>query len=227
MTVITYSSAAGRIEKKIQVLEDSSSSGNVPEPLSESPGPRIMLDHFENQILESCEVKGRRRTDEEDQKPEEEVAGGNLQRRRQQWGRGVDEERVKTGQREAARMRNRNCPKGNRKNKGEEKEQSSTDGLKSLSPGETRGEIKQCEKRTRRRTQLPARVCASLPPNASREGRNMATGGRQTFLWIALLILSLCPNPASSQVRVALKSHFFLIRGCGGRIVNAVTPGFR
>lgn len=214
MTVITYSSAAGRIEKKIQVLEDPSSTGNVPEPLSESLGPRTMLVHFENQILDSREVKGRRWTKEkENQKTEEEVAGGNLQKRRQTWGRRVGKERVKTGQREEVWMKNRNYPKGNLKNRGEGKYQNKTDVLKILSAGETKDDIKQWQKMTRKRKHFSAFLCSFPLKNATKAGRNMAMRWRQTFLWIALLILSLCLNPASSQVRVAFKSHFlFLIQ---------------
>lgn len=208
MTVITYSSAAGRIEKKIQVLEDPSSSGNVPEPLPDSLGPRTTLDHFESQTLEQREVKGQRWTKEEDQKTEEVVAGGNLQRRRQTQGRRVGKERVKTGQTEEVWMENTNYPKGNDKNRREGKDQSKTSVLKILSAGETRGEIRQWEKMTMSGKHSPDFVRLFPLKNASKEGRNM-----ETFLWIALLILSLCLNPASSQVRVALKSHFlFLIQ---------------
>uniref|UniRef100_UPI0037E7E888 usherin n=1 Tax=Semicossyphus pulcher TaxID=241346 RepID=UPI0037E7E888 len=57
MTVITYSSAAGRFPKKIQVLERPPDSGNVPEPLSEILEPRTMPDPSEILVLESSGVK--------------------------------------------------------------------------------------------------------------------------------------------------------------------------
>lgn len=215
MTVIAYSSAAGRIQKKMQVLEGPTSSGNVPGPLLESLEPRTMLDHYESQIHG---VKGQRWIKEKkDQKTKEGVAGGHLERKRQICGEGVSKERVTTGEREKLwslwKMKIRNYPKGSGKNRGKEKDQSKTDVLEILSAAETKGEIKQWEKRTRKRKHLSTFSCLFLLINVTKEGRNMGMRWRQSFLWIALLFLSLSVNPASSQVRVAFKSHFlFLIQ---------------
>ncbi|TKS69913.1 Usherin Usher syndrome type IIa protein [Collichthys lucidus] len=81
MTVITYSSAAGRLPKEIQVLEHPCDSGNVPVPLFEIVEPRTMLDPTENPTREPCGVKGQRRIEQE-----RGAKGGIVKRRRQTWG---------------------------------------------------------------------------------------------------------------------------------------------
>ncbi|XP_071778073.2 usherin [Centroberyx gerrardi] len=59
MTVITYSSAAGRLPKEIQVLEHSSAARNVPEPPSEILEPWNIPEPWENPTQESCRGKGK------------------------------------------------------------------------------------------------------------------------------------------------------------------------
>lgn len=206
MTVITYSSVAGGIEEKIQVLEDPSSSGNVSEPLLESLEPGNMSDHPENQILESCGVKGRRWTKEmEDRKTEEGTAAGNVQRKRETWGRGV----IKDGQREEVWIKFTTDPSGKYSREGKDPRKTG----EMLSAGEINGEIKQWDKTMQKKTRVPASYCVFPLKTVPNEGRSVRMRWPQTFLWAALLVLSQCPNGASSQVRVALESHFlFLIQ---------------
>lgn len=61
MTVITYSSAAGRLPEEILVLQHPLASGNVLEPPSEIVEPQAMPDPSEDPLPEPRGVKGWRR----------------------------------------------------------------------------------------------------------------------------------------------------------------------
>ncbi|XP_010791101.1 usherin [Notothenia coriiceps] len=98
MTVITYSSAAGRFPRKIQVLEHPSALGNVPETLSKIGEPRTMLGPLENPTPEYCGVKGQRWIDQRDN--EGGVAGEKAKRKRQTWRTGVSREKMERRRRE-------------------------------------------------------------------------------------------------------------------------------
>lgn len=218
MTVITYASAAGRLPKEIQVLEHPSASGNAPELLSEILEPRTTLNPSENQILESWRVKGQRRTKEtESGKTEGGAKRGNLRGKRQTWGRGVRREGTKRGGREElCSLRKRVIGKdlkGSGKNGVEGKDKSKTDVSGILSAAQTEGEIKQCEKMMRIRKSWPVLLGLFLLKKMTEERgkrEENVTGMRRhhLFLWLALLLLSLCLKPASSQVRVAFESQF-------------------
>lgn len=199
MTVITYSSAAGRLPKEIQVFEHPSASGDAPEPLSEIPEPRTMPDPSGNPIQESCGVKGQGwigQRDEETWKS-------------QTWGRGVSTKRMKGGKREEwCNLRNkreeeveeelksgRECVEGRRKSK--------TDVSSILSAA------KQKEERMGKRKRwsvfpLP-RHLKNITAGEAKRGKN--TTWHHIFVWLILLLFSLCLTPASSQVRVAFKSQ--------------------
>ncbi|XP_030271338.1 usherin [Sparus aurata] len=191
MTVITYSSAAGRLPKEIQVFEHPSASGDAPEPLSEIPEPRTMPDPSGNPIQESCGVKGQGwigQRDEETWKS-------------QTWGRGVSTKRMKGGKREEwCNLRNkreeeveeelksgRECVEGRRKSK--------TDVSSILSAA------KQKEERMGKRKRwsvfpLP-RHLKNITAGEAKRGKN--TTWHHIFVWLILLLFSLCLTPASSQ----------------------------
>lgn len=213
MTVITYSSAAGRLPKEIQVPEHPFASGNVPGPPSEILEPRTMQDPSQNPSLASCGVKGQRRIEQGD--GERRATGEAVKRRRQTWGRGVGRERMNRGRREEqCNLRNkckevrtelksgRECVEGRHK----------TDVRGILSAAETEGEIKQKEERMGKRERWPVSPGPFHLKNTAegevKRGKNMSKGMRwhHIFLWLILLLFSLCPKPASAQVRVALKS---------------------
>ncbi|XP_039982949.1 usherin [Xiphias gladius] len=209
MTVITYASAAGRLPKEIQVLEHPSASGNAPELLSEILEPRTTLNPSENQILESWRVKGQRRTKEtESGKTKGGAKRGNLRGKRQTWGRGVRREGTKRGGRaELCSLWKRVIGKdlkGSGKNGVEGKDKGKTDVSGILSAAQTEGEIKQCEKMMRIRKSWPVLLGLFLLKKMTEERgkrEENVTGMRRhhLFLWLALLLLSLCLKPASSQ----------------------------
>lgn len=218
MTVITYSSAAGRLLKEIQVLGHPSASGNVPECLSEILEPWAMLDPVENLTVGSCGVRGRRWIEEnEDWKTEGGASRGNLQRKRQTWGRGVGRESMKRGGREELcnllKRVIRKDSKGSWTNGVKGKDNSKTDVSGILSAVKTEGEIEQWEKMRRKRQSWPSILWLfvlkkTTEEEVKREKNIVGMKGHHFFLWLALLVLSLCLKPASSQVRVAFKSLF-------------------
>ncbi|XP_029281914.1 LOW QUALITY PROTEIN: usherin [Cottoperca gobio] len=202
MTVITYSSPAGRFRKEIQVLGHPSAPGNVAEPLPEIGEPRTTLDPSENSIPESCGVKGQRWIDQRDD--EGGAEGEKAKRKRQTWGRGVSRERMQRGRREEqCNLRN----KCNKKVVGkymERKDKSKTyvsgfSGI--LSAAETEGEIKQTEKRMGKRKMWPVSSWPFHLKNITERGKAMMRTMRwnKILLRFILLVFTLCPKPASSQ----------------------------
>lgn len=206
MTVITYSSTAGSPLKEIQVLEHPSLSGNVAEPLSKIVEPWTMLNPSKNQTLEFCRVKGQKWI------KQREAKGEKVKSKRETWGRGVS--RMKRGRREEqCNLRNkyhkevrkdlksgRECVEGRYKNK--------TDDSGTLSEAERA--IKQKEKGKRKRWPvfpLPFHL-KNISDEEVKRGKNTMKGMRwhHVFLWL-ILLFSLCPKPASSQVRAAFKRH--------------------
>lgn len=220
MTVITYSSAAGRFPKKIQVLEHPSACGNVPEPLSETLEPQVMLDHSENPIREPCGVKGQRWIGDE-----RGAKGEKARSKRQTWARGVSGERMDGGRREEqCNLRNK-CNKEVGKNLKSGREcvegalKSKTDVSEILSVAETQGEIERREQGMGKKKRWPVFIwpfhLRNITEGEVERGKNVMKGMRRhhIFLWLILLLYSLCPIPASSQVRVAFESQLsFLIQ---------------
>lgn len=206
MTVITYSSAAGRLPKEIQVLEHPCDSGNVPVPLSEIVEPRSMLDPSENPIREPFGVKGQRWIEQGDERGAE---GEKVKRRRQRLVRGFTRERMNRGRREKqCNLRNK-CNKEVRKSGRE-----CVEGRhKTRTDVSWTGEIKQREggmgKRKRRPVFPRPFHLNNITEGEVKSGTITMEAMRRhhIFLWFTLLLFSLCPNPASSQVRVAFKSH--------------------
>lgn len=210
MTVITYSSAAGRLPKEIQVLEHPCDSGNVPVPLFEIVEPRTMLDPSENPTREPCGVKGQRRIEQGDD--ERGAKGGIVKRRRQTWVRGFSRERMNRGRREEqCNLRNK-CNKQVRKTLKSGRE--CVEGRhKSRTDVSWTGEIKRREERMGERRRWPVFPrpfhLNNITEGEVKSGTITMKGMRRhhIFLWFALLLFSLCPKPASSQVRVAFKSQ--------------------
>ncbi|TDH17235.1 hypothetical protein EPR50_G00006290 [Perca flavescens] len=208
MTVITYSSVAGRLPKEIQVLEHPSAPENVAEPRFLEP--QTMQDPLENPILESLGVKGQRWM--EQREDEGETKGEKAKRNRQTWSRGVSRERMERVRREEqCNLRNK-CNKKVRKDlksggKLNEsgglngKHESKTDVSGILPAAETEGEIKQTEKRMAKRKTMPVFSWLFHLKNITETVENMMKGMRwhQIFLWLTLLLFSLCPKSASSQ----------------------------
>ncbi|XP_019935888.2 usherin isoform X2 [Paralichthys olivaceus] len=195
MTVITYSSDAGRHLEKIQVLERPEASGNVPESQSQEP-----LDPPEDLMLESCGVRGQSWTEEkEEQETKAGAKRGNLQRKGQTWSRGVQKERLKKGGRED-RSVIRNKSKGSDKNGIKEKDKSKSDASGILSAAEMEG-----EKMGRKRKSWPVSLWMFLLKRITEEKVNrgkrvMGMRRWRIFLWLPLLLLlSLSLKPASSQ----------------------------
>ncbi|XP_044201958.1 usherin [Thunnus albacares] len=202
MTAITYSSTARRPPKEIQVLEHPSASRNVPEPVSKSLDPRNMQEQPQNQILDSCGVKGRKWCEEKGGRKNE---GGKLQRKRQTWGRGVSKERMKRGGKE--QRGNRKIGKDRKGSWGERvdgKDKSETDVSGILSVAERDDETKQSEKWMEKRKSWSAFLWKFPLKNSTAEEmkkeKNIMKGMRHghIFLWLPLFFLSLCPKPASS-----------------------------
>lgn len=209
MTVITYSSTAGSPLKEIQVLEHPSASGNVAEPLSNIAEPWTMLDPSKNPTLEFCGVKGQKWIEQREAK------GKKVKSKRETWGRGVS--RMKRGRREEqCNLRDkyhkevrkdlksgRECVEGRHKSK--------TDDSGTLSEAE--GAIKQKEKKKGKRKRWPVFPLPFHLKNISegevKRGKSTMKGMRwhHVFLWLILLLFSMCPETASSQVRVAFKRH--------------------
>ncbi|XP_070842368.1 usherin [Chaetodon trifascialis] len=209
MTVITYSSAAGRLPKEIQVLEHPFASGNVPEPLSEILEPQTTPHPSENPSLVSGGVKGQRWTEHRDD--EGRAKGEKAKRRWQTWGRGVSGERMNRGRREEpCNLRNK-CNKevrtdlksGRESVEGSHKSKTDISGI--LSAAETEGEIKQEDGRmaTRKSWLVSPRpfYLKNITEGEVKRGKNMMKGVRwhHIFLWLILLLFSLCPEAASAQ----------------------------
>ena len=206
MTVITYSSAAGRLPKEIQVLEHPLASGNVPEPLSEVLDPRTMLDPSENPILDSCGVKGQRWIEQRDNERR-----GKVRRKRQRWGRWVNRESQWCNLRNKCNKEVRKDLKSGREC-AEGRHKSRTDVFGILSAAETEGKIEQREERMEKRKTWPVFPrpfhLKHITEGEVKREKNMMMRWHHIFLWLILLLFSLCPKPASSQVRGAVKSQF-------------------
>ncbi|XP_078016774.1 usherin [Epinephelus lanceolatus] len=209
MTVITYSSAAGRLPKKIQVLEHPSAPENVAEPLSELLEPRTMLDPSENPILDTCGVKGQGWIEQRDDQGG--AKGEKVKRKRQTWGRGVRTEEMDGGRRGEQFNLRKKCNRkvGEDLKSGEKcvvgKHKSKADVSGILSASETEGVIKQMDKRMGKRKKWPVfpwmlHLKSFIEGEEKRE-KKMMKGIRwhRVILWLILLLFSLCATPASSQ----------------------------
>lgn len=221
MTVITYSSAAERLPKEIQVLEHPSTSRNVPEPPAEILKPWTILEPMENQIQDSCGVKGHRWIEQRGILRGAEEEG--VKRKRQTCGSRVSGERINEERRDEQFNLKNKCNKDVRKDlkcvrecvEEGHKSRKYVSGL--LSADETEGEIKQIEEMKEKRRRRPVFPWPFHLENITegkeerkKRGKNMVKRKRwhHIFLWLILLLFSLCPKPASSQVRVALKREF-------------------
>ncbi|XP_041646715.1 usherin [Cheilinus undulatus] len=194
MTVITYSSAAGRFPKEIQVREHLPASGNALEPLSGILEPQTML----LSSLGSGEVIGQKWME-----LRKEERGVKERKRRPAWSRRVNREKMNRNRCEEQRdLRNKcqkenqifltKCVKGDNKNS------------MNISGNLLQGEVKHREKMLEERQTWPACVpvhLKSIPKGDLKRGKNIMTRMKphRIFLWITLLLYSMCATPASSQ----------------------------
>nr|XP_046239587.1 usherin [Scatophagus argus] len=206
MTVMTYSGTAARRPKKIPVLGHLSTSENVAEPLFNTEEPRTMLDPLENPSLESGGVKGQGWIEQRANEGEE------VKRKRQTWGSRVSSESMNGGRRERQWNFRNKCTKQVRKDlqSGREcmggRHTTGTDLFGVLSAAETEREIKRKEEKREKMKNWPVFSqpfhLKSITEGEVKRGKNIMKGtrGHHIFLWlILLLLLSLCPKPASSQ----------------------------
>lgn len=166
----------------MQILQHPSAFGNVPESL-----PGIL----EKPFLDSCGVRGHRCTKVEgDQKTREDMMGG----RKESTTAGERKEECDLLKR---KIRITNMWKGK-------------DNTASVIPlaADWEYDVKQWEEGTRKRKCLPAFSWLILLQITTKEERRMRW--HRAVFWFALIILCLSLKPASSQVRVAFKSHFHL-----------------
>ncbi|KAM7423873.1 hypothetical protein PAMA_000303 [Pampus argenteus] len=190
MAAITYSSTAQRPLKEIQVLEHLSASENVPELMSEILEPHKIQE--ENPILESCGGKCREKQGLKDEGGGAE--GGKLQRKRQTGGTGVTKERMKRGGKK--QLSNRIVGKDLKINWGK--------WVKAKERGR-QDEIKLREKWMEKDKSWSPFLWRFPLKNGTEAGgkkeKNIMKGMRHhlIFLCLPILVLSLCPKPASSQ----------------------------
>ncbi|XP_056269140.1 usherin isoform X3 [Pseudoliparis swirei] len=204
MTGITYSSAAGRLPKEIQVLEHPSSPGNVAEPPFKILEPSTTLDPSENPVPESCRVKGQRWLEHTGNE-----GGAKAEPQRHRWGRGVSK-RMERGRREEPCDLGIKCNKdinkylnnGGKCAKGKDNSTTDVCGISGiLSTAETDGEREKREKRMRERKTWPVSPWPLYLKVITGRRENMMKRMKwhHLFIWFTLLLFSLCPTPASSQ----------------------------
>ncbi|XP_060897032.1 usherin [Labrus mixtus] len=185
MTVITYSSTAGRLPKEIQVLGHSPAPENVLEPLAKIPEPQTMLESIGQRWMKLRKDEG--------------GEDGKETNWRQTCGRGVGREKTSRGRGERCNSMTKcqeenlisltKCVKGRGK--------SCTD----ISGNLSEGEIKHREKRLEERETWPALpvpfYLKTIPEGELKRGTNSMKG--TSFFWILLLLFSMYSTQASSQ----------------------------
>lgn len=207
MTVITYSGAAGSPAKGIPVRQRLSVTRNVAEPLSKILGPWAMSDPSEYPGLEVCGVKGRTRIEERGSKREGDED-------RETWGRVF--RRIKRERKEEeCNGRSLSCREvGKGRVSCRRRLECEADTPETLTAAETKGAIKQTEENSSESTKRPFSPVSFLRKKTSEEG--VKTGRKTTDrmqrvrVWLfvrltLLLFFGLCPNVASSQVRMPHK----------------------
>lgn len=207
MTVITYSSAAGSPAKGIPVRQRLSGTRNVAEPLSEILGPWTMPHPSKYPHLEVCGVEGRTRVEERGSKREGEEE-------RETWDSII--RRIKKEiKEEECNERNLPCREvGKGRVSWRTCLEREADTPETLTATETKGAMKQTEEDNGESKKWPFSPVSFLLRKISEEG---VKTGRKTmdrmqrvrvrvFVWLTLLLFfSLCPNMASSQVRMPQK----------------------
>ncbi|XP_035991625.1 usherin [Fundulus heteroclitus] len=182
MTVITYSNGVGRLQNQILVLEHPSACGNVPEPVSGFLEPETNLDSLE--IQERYGIKHIKATEEKNRNKEQ-----SIRRKLQRPGREVNSDRKEH------RKDVKGCPK---LEKGDDK--NGTDLTVTCSFRENGSEILRREKMTQNKH---LRLVFAFPHQSFDEEKTvmnfMGLRWHKVLLWLPLLLLSLCPKPASSQ----------------------------
>lgn len=186
MTVITYSSTAGSPLKEILVLEHPSASGNVPEPLLKSIEPQTMQVPSNNLSLEFCVVKGQKWIEQGDAKEEK------VERKRETCGRGVSS--MKSGRTEEQ------CNFKNRYYKKVRKDLKSSLGYMEGWGRSNRDDPGTDSARKQREKKNEENISEG---EARRQKSTMKRiRWHHISIWLTLLLFSLGPNTASSQVRL-------------------------
>ncbi|CAB1442997.1 unnamed protein product [Pleuronectes platessa] len=206
MTVITYSSTAGRHPEEIQVLDRPDTSRNVPESPS---GSREPLNPPEDLMLESCGVKGQSWAEEkEEQKTKAGVKRGNLQSGSQTWGRGVQKERIKKGEREDRRVI-RKKSKGSGTNGIKEKDMSESDVSGILSAAEMEGGDRAMGENEEGKKEL-ACLSVYVPPEKDyrRKGEQRETCPGDEAVAYLPLVPSPPPQPESETCFITERSSY-------------------
>lgn len=197
MTVITYSSAAGSPAKGIPVRQRLSVTRNVAEPLSKILGPWTS----KYPGLEVCGVKGRTRIEERGSKREGEEEG-------ETWGRVI--RRKKARKEEECNGRHLTCREvGKGRVSWRRCLEREADTPETLTAAETKGALKQTEENNDESKKRPFSPVSFLRKKISEEGVKTERKTRErmqrvrVFLRLTLLLFfSLCPDVASSQVRM-------------------------
>lgn len=205
MTVITYSSAAGSPAKGIPVRQHLSGTRNVAEPLSEILGPWTMLGPSKYPRLEVCGIKGRTRIEERGSERE-------VEEERETWDRVIRGMKKKERKEEECNGRNLSCREvGKGRVRWRTCLEGEADTPETLTAAETKGAIKQTGEDNGESKKWPFSPVSFLLKKISEEGvktgrktmDRMQRVGVRVFVWLALLLFfSLCPNTASSQVRM-------------------------
>lgn len=202
MTVITYSSAAGSPAKGIPVRERLSVPRNVAEPLYKILGPWTMPDPSKYPRLEVCGVKGRTWIEERGSKREGEEE--RVKRRRETWDRVIS--RIKKERKEEeCNGRNLSCREvGKGRISWRTCLEREADTPETLTAAETKGAIKQTEENNGESKKRPFSPVSEEGVKTGRKTTDRMQRVRvRVFLWLTLLLFfSLCPNMASSQVRM-------------------------
>lgn len=190
MTVITYS-RGGHLLKEFQVLECPSASWNVAELLSKFAEPWTMLDPLISLTLQFFEVKGQRWM-EKDAKGEK---GKRMSGTRRKWMKRTTICFRNTNQNNVIKdpESGRECLErrlGNR-----------VDDSGTLSAAETEGVINGKEEG---RWKWCSVFLPSFYQKTTSEGYIMK---HPLFLWLILVLITLCPKTASSQVRATHKTE--------------------
>lgn len=222
MTVITYSSADGRLPEEIHRLEPCFASRNGPETPSEILEAWSILEPWENPVLKSCGGKGQSWTK---RKRGRENKGGaseeKLRGMRGTWSTEVSRERMETGgKKEQWNLRN-GCKwevgkefKDNRKtgaegeNKGDCRSKADFSMILTLSGREDK-EVKWKKRKSWDFFMRLENISkGKYGVKQAKKGMMKEMRCCHIFLWLPLLFLSLWPEAVSSQVSRAFESQF-------------------
>lgn len=195
MTAIAYSSTAGGPVKGVLPLEHLSTSRPCAEPLSKILGPRTMLEPSQCPHREALGVKCKKWTERGG--GETEAEGDRVRSWKVTWDRGVRRaaRRLKD---EGCRARNISVVEGSWR-KCVESRRVVTARLTAI---ETEGATKRKEQIRGNKWKKRPFCLNSISVGEAKTRRKMDQQRLRVFLWLTILLFSLCPEMASSQVRM-------------------------